>query len=141
MAITNSITTFTSPRNLALLALSALLVVFSAMPAAADDKSTKDAESEKTPTIAERFETLRQQNAAKAPPAVLAVGARQRQAILDAGMLESAVQVGDKMPSFALPNPVGEIISSKELLAEGPLVVVFYRGGWCPFCNLQLIGY
>jgi peroxiredoxin len=54
------------------------------------------------------------------------------------GLEESAVKEGDKMPSFELKNALGELVSSDELLKKGPLVISFYRGGWCPFCNLEL---
>ncbi len=50
----------------------------------------------------------------------------------------SAIKVGEQAPSFELPNPDGKLISFTELLAKGPLVVTFYRGSWCPYCNLQL---
>ena len=43
---------------------------------------------------------------------------------------EQALKVGDKIPSFTIKNAVGEIIDSNELLAQGPLVINFYRGGW-----------
>ena len=49
-----------------------------------------------------------------------------------------ALRVGDKFPAFELPDSEGKQISSTELLAKGPLVLSFYRGGWCPYCNLEL---
>ena len=49
-----------------------------------------------------------------------------------------ALKVGDKFPAFELPDSKGKQISSTELLAKGPLVLSFYRGGWCPYCNLEL---
>jgi len=51
---------------------------------------------------------------------------------------KSAIQVGDKLPEFKLSNAVGSEVSSTELLAKGPLLITFYRGEWCPFCNLAL---
>jgi len=39
---------------------------------------------------------------------------------------------------FALPDPDGKLVSSQDLLARGPLVLTFYRGAWCPYCNLDL---
>ncbi|MBU6507945.1 MAG: AhpC/TSA family protein [Alphaproteobacteria bacterium] len=49
-----------------------------------------------------------------------------------------ALKVGDTLPEFVLPNAEGRLVSSRELLAQGPLVVAFFRGDWCPFCNLTL---
>lgn len=49
-----------------------------------------------------------------------------------------ALRVGDTAPDFLLPDAHGRLHSSKHLRGEGPLVVSFYRGGWCPFCNAEL---
>lgn len=50
----------------------------------------------------------------------------------------NAVKSGDTLPSFELPNVNGDTIQSDELLNDGPLVISFYRGGWCPYCNMEL---
>jgi len=52
--------------------------------------------------------------------------------------LQKPLQVGDEMEPFVLPDALGHPVSSIDLLVRGPLVVVFYRGSWCPWCNLQL---
>ncbi|KAM3072336.1 hypothetical protein ACMFMG_009145 [Clarireedia jacksonii] len=49
-----------------------------------------------------------------------------------------AIQVGQAFPSFVLSNAVGKEVTLSELLANGPLLITFYRGEWCPFCNLAL---
>ncbi|AUC23255.1 redoxin [Polaribacter sejongensis] len=51
---------------------------------------------------------------------------------------KNALKVGEKAPFFELPNPEGKLISLGSLLENGPLVITFYRGDWCPYCNLQL---
>lgn len=51
---------------------------------------------------------------------------------------KSTIQVGDALPPFTLPNAVGQEVSSADLLAKGPLLITFYRGEWCPFCNIAL---
>jgi peroxiredoxin len=51
------------------------------------------------------------------------------------------VKVGDTLASFTLRNAVGEPVSLDDLVATGPVVLVFYRGGWCPYCNLALRTY
>lgn len=48
----------------------------------------------------------------------------------------SAPEVGAVMPPFALPDDTGRIISLDDLLDVGPLVVVFHRGHWCPYCRV-----
>lgn len=50
----------------------------------------------------------------------------------------TAIQPGATLPSFKLSNAVGKEITSESLLAKGPLLITFYRGEWCPFCNLAL---
>jgi peroxiredoxin len=51
------------------------------------------------------------------------------------------MKVGDALASFTLRNAMGEPVSSDDLVATGPTVLVFYRGGWCPYCNLALRTY
>lgn len=54
------------------------------------------------------------------------------------GVLEHALKVNDSVPDFTLPDAFGHEISLKTLLKEGPVVISFYRGEWCPFCNIEL---
>jgi peroxiredoxin len=49
-----------------------------------------------------------------------------------------AVNVGDTAPDFSLPNATGKTVNLYAALEQGPVVLSFYRGGWCPFCNLEL---
>jgi len=51
---------------------------------------------------------------------------------------KDALEVSKTAPSFTLPNANGDLISSEDLLKEGAIIVTFYRGSWCPYCNLQL---
>ena len=48
---------------------------------------------------------------------------------------------GDKAPDFALPDVYGEMINLHSILLQNNVILIFYRGGWCPFCNLQLRQY
>ncbi len=54
------------------------------------------------------------------------------------GLADRAKKVGDKAPVFSLRDPEGNLVSSEDLLKKGPLVVSFYRGVWCPYCNMEL---
>ena len=56
-----------------------------------------------------------------------------------AGTVNNALKVGQSVPEFTLPDAFGKEVSLKTLLAQGPVVVSFYRGEWCPFCNLELL--
>ncbi|MGA3354415.1 MAG: redoxin domain-containing protein, partial [Acidimicrobiales bacterium] len=46
--------------------------------------------------------------------------------------------IGDHAPNFTLPDALGQPVTLADLLAQGPVVVVFYRGEWCPYCNIQV---
>jgi len=48
-----------------------------------------------------------------------------------------AIDTGDLAPDFSLPDAKGRTLRLAELLERGPVVLSFYRGGWCPFCNLE----
>src|SRR5216683_2211362 len=48
------------------------------------------------------------------------------------------LEVGDHAPPIVLRNATGEIVDIGELRKKGPVIVTFYRGGWCPYCNLEL---
>jgi hypothetical protein len=56
-------------------------------------------------------------------------------------VMEAAIGVGDQAPTFTLPDARGKKLSLSDLLQSGPAVVTFYRGGWCPYCNIQLRAY
>ena len=69
----------------------------------------------------------------------------ERQAIMERhiaqlrhGLAKTALKVGDRAPSIVLGNAKGETVDVGALLKNGPVIVAFYRGGWCPFCNLEL---
>jgi len=56
-------------------------------------------------------------------------------------LTEKALNVGKTMPAFALPNAQGKTVRLDDLLKQGPVIVSFYRGSWCPYCNAQLNSY
>jgi peroxiredoxin len=58
--------------------------------------------------------------------------------LLASGIAGRALKVGDRAPEFTLNDATGHPVSSRDLLTQGPLVVSFYRGIWCPYCNMDL---
>ncbi len=60
--------------------------------------------------------------------------------LADAAAGEAAPSVGDTMPGFLLADDQGQLTSLDQLLADGPLAVVFVRGHWCPYCRLNAVG-
>lgn len=73
-----------------------------------------------------------------APPEIHPIMERATAELIASGQAGRALQAGDKAPVFTLDDPEGQPVSSAELLAQGPLVISFYRGVWCPYCNLEL---
>lgn len=73
-----------------------------------------------------------------APYSVIETMHRATAELRASGLANSALKVGDKAPDFSLTDPEGNHVSSIELLKKGPLVVSFYRGVWCPYCNMDL---
>lgn len=55
--------------------------------------------------------------------------------------LKRSIGLGDPAPDFRLPDAKGAVVSLHDLLQSGPGIVTFYRGGWCPYCNVQLRAY
>lgn len=51
---------------------------------------------------------------------------------------EDAPKPGDVMPTFVLPDETGRLVGLKDLLAQGPAVVTFHRGHWCPYCRISI---
>ena len=60
------------------------------------------------------------------------------QGLIDAGAADGVLRVDDRMPDFLLPDAEGQLVSSAQLLANGPAVLSFYRGIWCPYCSEEL---
>ena len=67
--------------------------------------------------------------------------AQATQTLSESGIVEKAPKVGDKLKEFTLLNSSNEKVSLSELTAKGSVIVTFYRGGWCPYCNLELAAY
>jgi len=71
-------------------------------------------------------------------PEVIDMMHRATAELIASGQALNAKKAGDKAPGFTLKDPDGHAVSSAELQARGPLVISFYRGVWCPYCNLEL---
>ncbi len=71
------------------------------------------------------------------PDHAQAVMAKAFDELMQSCLGEQALNTGDKAIDFTLQNANGEDASLYALLEKGPVVLSFYRGGWCPFCNLE----
>jgi peroxiredoxin len=92
-------------------------------------------------TIREQSDRLKAASAGHLPADVAEVFDRSIQDLLDQGVPAEAVAVGDTLEPFTLSDATGAPVMLEQLLEAGPAVVVFYRGGWCPYCNLALRTY
>lgn len=73
-----------------------------------------------------------------APPEIHPIMERATAELIASGQASRAIKAGDRAPSFTLRDQDGNAVSSAELLRRGPLVITFYRGVWCPYCNIEL---
>jgi len=89
-------------------------------------------------TLATELDAMRRAFMTKVPTEIREAMGRADSALLASGIVEGALKTGDIVPDFALPDVNGETVSLADLLKSGPIVVSFYRGGWCPYCNLEL---
>lgn len=83
----------------------------------------------------ERFRTMRDD---VIPPGITSLMDRATAELIASGLEGRAAGIGDRAPGFSLPNALGEQVSLERMLREGPVVLSFYRGIWCPFCSLEL---
>jgi peroxiredoxin len=92
-------------------------------------------------TLKDSIDVFMQGVSKHAPPEVLAGLGAEIKRLAESGIARQALQVGATAPDFTLPDSHGKPVTLSALLARGPAVVTFYRGGWCPFCDLQLRAY
>lgn len=75
------------------------------------------------------------------PPATFAGLEHHIATLIASGIAEKGLKTGVAAPDFTLPDVHGAAVTLSDLRASGPVVLTFYRGEWCPFCNLQLRAY
>ena len=94
------------------------------------------------PTLQAQLTATRQHTQASLPADIIDVFLDDADAMgHSADLTAHALREGAPAPRFSLPDAAGRVVSLDALLAQGPVVVTFYRGAWCPYCNLQLKAY
>ena len=86
-------------------------------------------------------QTIAEYDAAKAqrvPAPVLQTMAEATRQLETLGITDRSLKTGDRVADFVLPNHLGEPRRLTEMLADSVVVLSFYRGGWCPYCNMEL---
>lgn len=89
-------------------------------------------------TLAKQIEHLNQELSSQLPQDILDAFGKSIEDLKTGKSEENSIQIGDQIPEFSLPNALGKIVSSEEILKNEKIVLAFYRGGWCPYCNLEL---
>lgn len=72
------------------------------------------------------------------PADVREIMRRAGQELADSGQADRALTVGAQAPRFTLPSATAQHVALDDLLTDGPVVLTFYRGAWCPYCNIAL---
>ncbi|MGJ1447599.1 peroxiredoxin-like family protein [Sphingobacterium spiritivorum] len=88
--------------------------------------------------LTEQTAALRAQINAQLPASTVQAFEASVQDLKQRNIEAGVIRTGEKLPDFELPNVANNIISSKQLLSQGKLIIAFFRGIWCPYCNLQI---
>ena len=89
-------------------------------------------------SLEEDIQKFQKEMIEKIPQELLAKLQKSRENIISNNSEIKFLRENEQIPEFSLPNQTGTMISLKDLIKKGPLVITFYRGGWCPYCNLEL---
>jgi len=95
-------------------------------------------ESKPTPTLKEQLDERKQNFELNADEHKKKIYKEGIEAVVESGIVESALNVGDRAPNFKLNNALGEPVELYDYLKKGKVILTWYRGGWCPYCNLTL---
>jgi peroxiredoxin len=91
--------------------------------------------------VQKELDEFREKATKKATPERLRAYEEGVDAVRKSGVTDKALKVGDRAPDFELKNAAGKSVKLSELTARGPVVITWYRGGWCPYCNIALRGF
>ena len=89
-------------------------------------------------TLTETLKSVNSQNRTKIPAEVLAVMDEATQQLIDKGLSSQVLKVGDTFPNFSLVNVHNKEMSLDLVSGSKATIISFYRGGWCPYCNIEL---
>ena len=90
------------------------------------------------PTLTQQLADYKAGFVQRVPPERLAMMESATADLKATGIEANALQVGDQAPDITLPDANGQAVRLADLWSEGVTVLIFYRGGWCPYCNMEL---
>jgi peroxiredoxin len=94
-----------------------------------------------TNPLQQQIDEFDAQARSQVPADVLQDLTRPVEQLIQSGAAEKALTEGAQAPDFTLPDAFGHPVTLSHLLAQGPVVITFYWGEWCPYCNLELRAY
>lgn len=89
-------------------------------------------------SLAQQIEALQEQIASQLPATISQAFEASISSLKKQGLEEKSLQVGDKFPDFSLTNSKSESVTLTQQLSKGQVLIAFFRGSWCPYCNLEL---
>lgn len=88
--------------------------------------------------LATQIQQFNNELATQIPQEVLEAFGKSIEDLKTKSIEEKSIKIGETMPNFSLKNAKNEIVNSSEILKKGKMIIAFYRGSWCPYCNLEL---
>lgn len=92
-------------------------------------------------SLAQALQEYIGQSNIKIPEDKRALMTQATSALRESDIIDQALKTGDMMPDFTLPDATGQSVTLSKILTNGPVILTVYRGGWCPYCNLELKAY
>ncbi|MEG0926299.1 peroxiredoxin-like family protein [Chryseobacterium sp.] len=89
-------------------------------------------------TLAMQIEQLNREFSLQLPNEIVEAFGQSIEDLKNKKIEENSIQIGEEIPEFSMLNTRGEIINSMEISKNRKMILAFYRGSWCPYCNLEL---
>ena len=89
-------------------------------------------------SLTEQINAMNAKAREQIPPEVMSIMLGATEKLKASGIVNNCLAEGDSAPDFELPDYRGGTVSMTDMLAKGPVVISFYRGDWCPYCNLEI---
>ncbi|WP_039046574.1 peroxiredoxin-like family protein [Plesiomonas shigelloides] len=89
-------------------------------------------------TLEQKIKEYNDAKKVKTPAAILTLMENATTQLQSSGLEQAALMTGQQIPDFSLPDQHGTVRALSTYLEQGPIVLNIYRGGWCPYCNLEM---